>query len=391
MSAIRVSTCSRTGSRPKAPIARLRYATVAAALGLVLGTCASATAAGGQRIVVTDTIQAAVNSAQPGDTVVVPPGVYRESVQIHTGGITLTGSRGAIIDATGFPTGITASSGPIVRHPGAPATCPPPILADIAVQGLTVRNAGFTGVLLRGVDGFDISGGRYLDNAEYGVFPVCSHAGRISGNEVEGSDDAALYIGNSDTVAITGNQVSDSTVGVEIENSAAITATDNHVSGNTAGVVAFVLPNLPQPFSRDLLIADNVVSFNNRPNPVPPDSNEPIGRVPTGTGVLALGSDDVRIAGNRVIGNNSGGIAVLSNPLATDDPRVDAAPDNNQLVGNVARRNGLDPDTARSILPGADLLFDVTGTGTCFARNVFDVEFPLNITAVFTCPTQRLG
>ena len=37
-------------------------------------------------------IQAAVNTAKPGDTVLVEPGVYHQSVQIRTNGITLRGS-----------------------------------------------------------------------------------------------------------------------------------------------------------------------------------------------------------------------------------------------------------------------------------------------------------
>jgi hypothetical protein len=34
-----------------------------------------------------------------------------------------------------------------------------------------VRNADDTGIFLFGVDGFAVSGGNYLDNAEYGIFP----------------------------------------------------------------------------------------------------------------------------------------------------------------------------------------------------------------------------
>jgi pectin methylesterase-like acyl-CoA thioesterase len=37
-------------------------------------------------------IQKAVNHAQPGDTVLVKPGVYQQSVMIRTDGITLRGS-----------------------------------------------------------------------------------------------------------------------------------------------------------------------------------------------------------------------------------------------------------------------------------------------------------
>jgi hypothetical protein len=47
--------------------------------------------------------------------------------------------------------------------------------------------------------------------------------------------------------------------------------------------------------------------------------------------------------------------------------------------------NGQSPDPVRAITPGADLVYDGTGTGTCFADNVFDTEFPAGITEQFPC------
>ena len=45
------------------------------------------------------------DAARPGDTVVVPPGTYRESVLVDKSSLTLRGSRGAVIDADGFGNG----------------------------------------------------------------------------------------------------------------------------------------------------------------------------------------------------------------------------------------------------------------------------------------------
>ena len=324
------------------------------------------------------TIQAAVDAAAPGDTIVVPPGRYHETVTITKSGITIRGTRGAVLDASGFAVGIRAVSGP-----GGP-TCPPATLSDLTIDGLRIEHASFTGVFFRGVDGFAIRNGDYVDNAAYAVFPVCSRDGVIERNAASGSDDAALYVGNSHDVVVQHNFVTDSTAAVEIENSTDIVVRRNTAVGNTAGILAFVLPGLPVPMTDDVLIADNVVARNNRPNPILPDEDI-IGRVPTGSGILSLGADRVVITGNVVTGNDSFGIAVGALPVPNPDPRVDPEPDDNRVEGNVIKANGTDPDPLRALTPGADLVYDGTGSGNCFVGNVFGVSIPDAIETVFTC------
>jgi len=73
---------------------KLVSAGVALGFGIALSVPAAAAAAGGTTIVVNpgQSIQAAVNTAQPGDTVLVKPGVYHQAVLLKTDGITLRGS-----------------------------------------------------------------------------------------------------------------------------------------------------------------------------------------------------------------------------------------------------------------------------------------------------------
>lgn len=170
-------------------------------LGLVLAL-SIVPAARADEVVVLSTIQAAVDAAQPGDTVAVPPGRYHESVTIAKSGITIRGSRGAVLDASGFSTGIRAASGPGGR------VCPPLSLHDLAVEGLRIEGASFTGVFFRGVDGFAVRDGFYSGNRLYALFPVCPRNGVIEGNHVEGTDDGAIYVGNSDHVTVERNRAS---------------------------------------------------------------------------------------------------------------------------------------------------------------------------------------
>jgi parallel beta-helix repeat protein len=375
-------TRCRTGVFAAAPAP----ARMAAGLLALLGVSLPAAARAAEVIVVTTTIQAAVDAASPGDTVFVPPGTYRESVLVDKSEITIRGSHGAVIDAEGFDNGITVGTGSISQGPDGFPLCPALALHDVTVKGLTIENAEENGLLLLGVDGFRVTGGKYIDNEEYGIFPICSRNGLIDFNRVEGTEDAGIYVGDDERIVVAGNHVSRCTIGVEVENSSDIVVWDNKAVGNTAGILVVVLPGLPKPFTQDVLIARNLVSRNNFPNPVPAASGEPEGLLPTGTGILNIGGDRVVIRDNVVKQNDSLGVAILANPFAARDPRLEPNPDGNEVSGNVIMRNGRSPDPERAQTPGADIVYDGSGTGNCFAENRFKTEFPEGITGPFPCP-----
>jgi parallel beta-helix repeat protein len=363
---------------------------VFAMLGLA-GVASPAVALAGDMIVVTSTIQAAVDAAQPGDTILVPPGTYRESVLVDTSDLAIVGSRAAVIDAEGFRTGIRVGTGRISRDGPVPI-CPRLAVEGFTLRGLTIKHASFSGVFLIGVDGYHLTGTRYVDNPVYGPFPVCSRNGRIDFNQVVGggsavgpSLDTGIYVGDDDQVTVRNNSVTNYVIGVVVENTIHATVRDNLLKGNTAGIYVAVFPDHPRPFTDQVVIERNQVLRNNLPNPVPADSGDAIGLVPTGAGIVNLGADRIVIGDNRVLGNDSLGVAIVQNPLAPSDPRIEPNPDDNQVRGNVILHNGQHPDPIRAVTPGADIVYDGTGTGTCFADNVFGTEFPAGITALFPC------
>lgn len=87
------------------------------------------------------------------------------------------------------------------------------------IDGPRIENASFTGGLLRG-----------------------STASPSASNNVEGTDDAAIYVGNSHDVAVERNHATDSTAGIEIENSTGVVVRGNSAIGNTSGIVSFCCP-----------------------------------------------------------------------------------------------------------------------------------------------------
>jgi parallel beta-helix repeat protein len=345
----------------------------------------SAGAHGSHVIVVHGSIQAAVDAAVPGDTIVVPPGVYAGGVVIDKSPLTIRGSRAAVVDARGHQYGIEAGTGRISTGPDGNPMCPALTLHGITIDGLTIRNADDTGVHFIGVDGFRMTHGRYVDNSQYGPFPICSAHGLVDHNQVSGTDDAGIYVGDDNAVTVADNHVSGCSIGVEIENSVHSVVRDNKTIGNTVGVLVSLLPGLPKPFNDDTRIEGNVVDHNNMPNPIPADSGDDVGLLPTGTGILNVGGDRVVIAHNSVIGNNSVGVAIVQSPFGPLDPRLEVNPDGNAVRANRILHNGSNPDPVRATTPGVDIVYDGTGTGNCFAHNVFGTDFPSGITGLFPC------
>lgn len=344
-----------------------------------------------------ESIQDAVDAASPGDTILVLPGIYTGTpgdesvVDVQKSGITITGSENAVIDASGFEYGIMVGADVPITAAG----CPPITVTGFTLQGLTIKNADHTGVHMIGVDGFSLNHGRYLDNFEYGPFPICSKNGEIRGNFVSGSNDAAIYVGDDENVNVIDNFVTDSVAGIEIENTLGSIVRGNVLTGNTAGILAFVLPGLPQPFTDTVLIEDNEIVDNNRTN----TGSGAVAGVPEGTGILIIGADNVTVRNNHVTGNDSFGIAIIGNPFVFLDPRIEPFVDNLVVEDNTFLGNALNPDVLRAFASGdivflPDVFDPTTGTllltdpdpsDNCFAGNSFDVDFPPGIVGLFPC------
>jgi parallel beta-helix repeat protein len=347
------------------------------ALAAAVAACAAGFSARADIVPVASTIQAAVDSAKPGDIVLVPPGTYRETVKVLKDNITIVGPESAIIDASGFTNGIHVGAN--IFTPGTAPVCPAIAVKNFTIIGLTIRNADSNGIFLSGVDGYIIARGNYINNGDYATYPSCSNDGQILFNTAKGGSDTCLYVGNDVEVSLAGNQASGCTVGIQIVNSSHVQVRRNTVIGNTAGILAIVDPFNPRTETSSGLIEGNKVAQNNLPNT---STEADIGRIPSGTGILLVGTDLITVRENTAIGNNTLGVAVTANPLAPEDSRINPDPTGNQIILNTLTGNGGQPGPT---LPGADLFYDGSGQGNCFGHNTFKTAVPPNIESAYPC------
>jgi parallel beta-helix repeat protein len=348
-----------------------------------------------------ESIRAALVQASPGDRVQVLPGTYREgspgdlnALTINQGGLELVGlslpNRPVVLENAGGqsfgiwvspPDSSGAEAESDTEHP--PCGLVGSTVRGFTLSGFTVRGFALHGVHLACVDGFSLSRNVADGNGEYGLFPVVSRNGSISGNEVmDTQTDAGIYVGQSENVQIRDNHVHDNLLGIEVENSVSCTVAANHVHGNTFGIFVDLLPFLERTRQQGTAIVGNEVYDNNRPNTAEPD--ELLGLLPPGIGILLTGADRTSANGNAVTGNQFVGIGVASVCLAfalqgqaCDGLDIEPNSDDNRIIGNLVLGNGSVPigiptlDALR-----ADLVWDGTGTGNCWQGNAYATSVP---------------
>src|SRR5260370_36982070 len=184
-------------------------------------------------------------------------------------------------------------------------------LHGFTIEGFTQRNFRVHGLHLACVDGFRIANNVAEDNHVYGLFPVLSRRGIMTGNAVRGSDkDAGIYLGQSDRVLIPGNRAENNLLGLEVRNSRACARMGNELKGNTLGIIVDLNFDKILLTAERTLVAFNSVHDNNRTNTAEPGDN--IAVLPQGIGILVSSADATTVTLNDVQSNNFAGIAVVS-------------------------------------------------------------------------------
>lgn len=317
-------------------------------------------------------IQAAVDAAKAGDLIQIEAGVYNETILVDKPGIQLIGfscnpSEKVIIQNPG-----DADNGIKVTDAG----------DGFTLKNVTVQNFKQNGVILVHVDNFLLSHVTTVNDGAYGLFPLFCNNGVVEYCTASGHDDTGIYVGQSDNVAMQYNIAYGNVNGLEVENCRNVVVFKNHSYDNVAGLLVILLPGLTIKTASGVLVTENNFENNNHVNfGDPEDGFEAL--VPSGTGILNVGADNVTIKNNKIANNNFTGIATVSDlvlgALAGLPPEafadIEPNPDNSKITDNILTNNGTNPPAGLP-LPGVDLLWDGSGTNNCWKDNTHTSEYP---------------
>ncbi|MFF2012317.1 nitrous oxide reductase family maturation protein NosD [Streptomyces sp. NPDC058195] len=302
-------------------------------------------------------VQQAVDTAREGETVLIGPGVYRESVRVTKPRVVVRGTdRNKVV----FDGGLRRANGITVTGAGS-------VVENLTVHSYLANGVLFTGVTderlqQRGaggsaydpldttrfppVRGFRATRVTAYNNGLYGIYAFDARDGVIEDSYASGHADSGIYVGQCKPCAtvVRGNTVERNAVGIEMTNASdSLSVLGNRVVRNRVGVTVNSNDLEALAPQHGALIAGNVVADNNADDtPEQADGG-------FGIGIGIGGGTANRVQRNLVRGNRAAGVVV------TDPPGHPAS--GNRVEGNRTTGNGID-----LVLASAD-------PGNCFTGN----------------------
>jgi nitrous oxidase accessory protein NosD len=307
------------------------------------------------------TISAAVTAASTGDIIEVAPGTYAESVTIGKS-IALVGTGGAeatIINAAGLGNGIYIDG------------IDTPHLAGVSVNGFTVENANFEGILVTNASNVAVIENNVIQNDL--ALVVTNGNGSCAGLpafETLESDDCGegIHLSGTDHAVVSGNFVNGNAGGILTSDDTGAARNnlilDNTVTANRFDCGITLASHPPASFTGAATpfgVFQNTV-FNNfsKKNGTVAPFGAGVGLFTSVPGAATFSN---LIGGNVVTGNGLPGVALHSHTKGQNLT-------NNAMMANVLAGNGPDNgDAATSGPTGINVYAVSPATGTIIAGN----------------------
>ncbi|MGB0931395.1 MAG: parallel beta-helix domain-containing protein, partial [Chitinophagales bacterium] len=262
--------------------------------------------------------------------------------------------------------------------------------ANIALCGFTVQDGVSDAIKTQSIDGIrfsDISttwvGDVLQNNGNYGLYPVLCNNVEIDGCYTRGAADAGIYVGQSTNIVVKNSTMEENVAGIEIENCIDADVHDNTIQNNSAGVLVYDLGNITSIRNgSNCRVFDNVITNNNHQN-YAPNPNGLIGRLPVGSGIVLLATDNVEVYGNTISSNNLASISLASyeftgeefDPSTGYDPRLR----NIDIHDNIISRDADFPTTLNQA--GMEIQFILSFFAADIPEIVYDGIYGLGTTA----------
>ncbi|MFF4346144.1 nitrous oxide reductase family maturation protein NosD [Streptomyces sp. NPDC001530] len=314
-------------------------ACTAAVVASGIGAAPSADNLTVHRVRAGESIQKAVNTAKPGDTIVLAPGTYHESVRITVSDLTLRGSDArstVIVPGAGSGDSTCAKAGNGICVTGTDSS---PV-ARVTVRSLTLRGFAKHGLWASGTDRLTVRDVTSEKNGQWGIAQERSVRGVFRDNTVQANGDAGLFLSNTvdteegarDTkgAVVSHNRLLDNRVGVTVRRLRNLTVDHNEATGNCTAV--FVVGDESKPRAGALSVRHNYIHANNKYCPKTP-------RLPylQGSGIVLTGTEDTLVTNNMVEDNV--GQSPLSGGIVLFKSFVGALNQRNEIRDNVVMRN----------------------------------------------------
>ncbi len=265
-------------------------------------------------------LQTQLIMTENGKNIDITEGVFRISKSLS-----MDGKKNIIIKGKGIDKTILSFKNQISGAEGIKITnCENITLEDMTVQdskGDLIKTMHVKGITFRRVKA-EWTGKPSKDNGSYAFYPVQCENVVIDSCIAIGASDAGIYVGQSKHITVKNCTAHHNVAGIEIENSLYADVYNNLSYMNTGGILVFDLPDLIQKRGGYVRVYNNTIKENNHTNFAP--KGNIVAKVPKGSGMLILATNNVEIFDNQIVNNQTSGVSIISyymteNPIKDKD------------------------------------------------------------------------